>query len=429
MVDTEQLRRDFLNSAKRGTGESYLIIRDNPNVDFSRELIRVCVKDFAYDGQCEGNRASYLFDMITLSRKQENIKAAIIKRLDIEDRDTWTLVQLFDLAKTFAQHGANDARQAIYDRYLKNPILGSDWASYHQILELDGTLGLFYIAEAIGRSIEANPDDLIDDYIPDQFQKDNPDIDVMANLESAAISNSYIGLFLAKVKQAKVDQANYQREKPVFRNVVDEVLNFNGRGRLINRKWTNDELNLIADALTIEKNRKKLAKLLLPFFRNKFLGDFKIVLNFAKKYSSERNELGRNAINALCTIEDATVRQFAIKSMQIGKKPERFVGLLKANYKSGDDKLLTAIIENTTNEVAVERLTLDCLSIFENQKTPECRKPLEALYNKMTCGICRSDVVKVLLKNDVLSLKIKSEIPFDCNADTRLLSKDDHAAD
>jgi hypothetical protein len=418
-VDIELLKREFLNSAKRGTGEACIIIRNYPEIDFSKELRKVCLRNFSYDGQCESSRAPYLFDLISHSEKQEKIKVAIIKKLAVEERDTWSLVQLFDLAKIFAQQGEQDARDAIYNRYLNRPINGSDWAGYDQILELDGLEGLYYVAEKIGRTIETNPDGFVVDYIPDQFQKNNGD--VMDKLESAAATNHYIGFFLSKVKKANIDQANYKREIEVFSDAIEEVLKTKAKPYLINKKWNNAELDKISMQLMIEKDKSKQTKLLLPFNKNKFPGDARFILQLATKHPSERNELGRNAINALRNIESASVRDFAIERILTDSKPDRFTGILKLNYKNGDYKLLTNLVEKTDNADVIESLTIQYVSIFNHNKTSECREPLEALYNKMTCGIHRTDIVKILMDNGVLSVKIRDEIKYDCNSDTRQL--------
>ena len=59
MTDTANIKRQFRNSLKRGTGEAYLLLKDNPNIDFSNHIIQGALKIYAYDGQSEGNRAQY----------------------------------------------------------------------------------------------------------------------------------------------------------------------------------------------------------------------------------------------------------------------------------------------------------------------------------------------------------------------------------
>jgi len=82
------------------------------------------VTNFAYDGQSEGSRALYVSELITLSKQQDRIREVILSRLATEDKDTWALVQLFDLATFFAKQGDATAKQAIYKRFYKKIING-----------------------------------------------------------------------------------------------------------------------------------------------------------------------------------------------------------------------------------------------------------------------------------------------------------------
>ena len=170
MNDTTNFKRQFFNSLKRGTGEAYLIAKENPNIDFSSYIIKGALRNYAYDGQSEDSRAQYIFDLISLSNKKEKIRKSVLNGLATEQNDTWSLTHLFDLAKIYAEQGDNEARQAIYDRFLNHPINSSDWVGAFEILSLDGLQGLFYIAEKFGKMIDQNPDDWQDSHIINHYQ-------------------------------------------------------------------------------------------------------------------------------------------------------------------------------------------------------------------------------------------------------------------
>lgn len=68
MNDTTDIKRQFFNSLKLGTGEAYLIAKNNPHIDFSNQIIKGVLNIYAYDGQSEGNRAQYIFDTISTSK-------------------------------------------------------------------------------------------------------------------------------------------------------------------------------------------------------------------------------------------------------------------------------------------------------------------------------------------------------------------------
>lgn len=99
MRGNKKLKSQFLNSLKRGTGEAYLISKSNPNIDFSNQIIKGALNIFAYDGQCEGDRAQYIFDIISTSKQKNEIRKSCFKRSRNESDDTWNLTHLFALTK------------------------------------------------------------------------------------------------------------------------------------------------------------------------------------------------------------------------------------------------------------------------------------------------------------------------------------------
>ncbi len=95
--------------------------------------------------------------------------------------------------------------------------------------------------------------------------------------------------------------------------------------------------------------------------------------------------------------------------------------ILTSNYQSGDFKIFTEIATETNNEHKIENLAGIFTELFKINKTKECKDPLEVLYNKMNCGIHRNGIIEILIENEVLSDKIRNEIIFDSDLETRKL--------
>lgn len=422
MTDTNLIKLKFQSAIRRGTGETHLLIQSHPGIDFSGEIIKACVKNFAYDGQCEQSRDMYLFELINLSGKSGKIKKAILKALLKPQKDTWTRTQLFDLTKIFAQQNDAEARQALYNAFVNNSILGSEWAGTSEIMELDGIEGLKFIAEEFGKRLEKDPEDWQDDYDVNQFQKDNPEIDVWTELDIAAKQNRFIKIYIDEVRR-NTAQRN-EREKPpvpVYKDIVEEALLRPSRTWFLNRKLNGVQLNLIAQQLIVERTKNNREKLLRVFTRHKFPLDKEFLFNQACKDPVRNRRIVTLAIQALSLFKNKSIRQFALKQIAIDKHPTLFVELLKENYKQGDYKLLSTLIANSNNGTELEDLIIDIKDIYYVNESPECQEPLEALYDKHTCGICRKYIVEILKENNVLSERIKNEIRFDCNKHTREL--------
>lgn len=424
MNDTANIKRQFFDSLKRGTGEAYLIAKENPTIDFSTYIIKGALRNYAYDGQSESSRAKYIFDLYSLSDKKDKIRQAILNGIATEQEDTWSLTHLFDLAKLFAQQGDQEMRNAIYDRFCNNPIEGSDWVGFSEIIELDGFQGLIYIAEKFGKFIEQNPDDWQDDWIIKYFQEQNPDLKVTEALENLAEENKYIRIYLENIRRTKASQEDHKPKPKEYKDIIDEILNskpylsFKRRYNL-----TESEIKTIAQRFAEEKDIKVKEKLLFVFTFCKFPLDSDFILNLAQKKNDYKTRINEFAISALKFLQSEKIRQFGLDKIDKSKKKYQFVEILTSNYKTGDNKILTDIVQKSKSEHIIENLARSYVDIYKANKTIECKEPLEALYAKMNCGIHRNDIVRLLLENNVISEKIKNEITFDSDLETRKLIK------
>jgi hypothetical protein len=424
MTNTTDIKKRYFDSLKRGTGEAYLIAKENPIIDFSSYVIKGALRNYAYDGQSEPSRAQYIFDLYSLSDKKNKIRKAIINALATEQEDTWSLTHLFDLAKLFAQQGDQEMRQAIYDRFCNNPIEGSDWVGYSEILELDGLQGLIFIAEKFGKNIELNPDDWQDDWIIRSFQEENPDLDVTKILENHAKENQHIRSYLDNLKRTNASQEKHKSNQIKYKDIIDEVLNSNPfiLFRRI-RNLTDTEVNQIATRLIGETDRTNIEKLIRIFDFYKFPFNSQIILDFAKQKPTSKNSIVEYAINALKHLNSKDIRNFAMDKIHKSKNPIDYLVILVSNYQNGDNKLLSEIAIKAKNEHKIENLASIYVVIFKGNSTKECQEPLEALYNKMNCGLHRNYIVRLLIENKVLTEKLKKEIKYDSYLETRELTK------
>lgn len=426
MSDNKTIKQKFRNSIRRGTGEAHIIIQNNPTIDFSTDIIKASLTNYAYDGQSEGSRAIYISELIMLSKQQDKIRTAILLGLATEQKDTWALVQLFDLAAFFAKQGDKEARKTIYKRFFKKIINGSDWCGYDSIIQLDGLEGLKYIAATIGKSLEKNPNDWQDSSIINHFQEENPKIKVQQELEKASKENQFIKIYLDNIKQTEGSRGNHQ--KPVANinyRTITERINNKARRIPINpfeaKRITKADIKRLANDFLKEIDRQKLQKHLIVFNRVKYPYDYSPILDIVKSKNHKNDRLVEYAAGALKYFSGNDIRKFAIECLSVTKTPSDYLDLLVSNYKKGDYKLLTIIAKNCKNENAIHAIVYSYIKIYEANKTKECKEPLEAIYEKLTCGIHRKEIVKILMDNKVLSKQIREEIKYDSDDETRQL--------
>jgi len=214
MATTRNAKSAFSHAIKLGTGRAYLVAQAYPEVDFSPYIIQAALKNFAYDGQSEPNRAAYLYELYCLVPQQARIRRAVLRGLATERNDTWALTQLFRLTRLFAQQGDAAARKALYRQFLRNPIQGSDWAGADEIITLDGLAGLHYIARKYGQYLARHPNDWQDDGPIEFLQRQDPALNVWAELRQWADADADVWRYLRNVKNTLASQAYYQASRP-----------------------------------------------------------------------------------------------------------------------------------------------------------------------------------------------------------------------
>lgn len=424
MPATKTIRQKFKSSIRRGTGEAILLMQKYPALDFSKAIIKACLVNYAYDGQSEGSRTDYLLEMITCSKRKNKIRTAILKGLRKEKTNTWALEQLFELATYFAKKGDNEARGAIYKRFYHKIIPGSDWCGQQAIINLDGFEGLKYIAATFGKALAKDPDDLQDDLLISQFQDDNPLIKVRRDLEEAGRQNHYIKIYLDVIDQVETSRKEYVR--PVINYaLVTERINKKALmpiNTLSARELSLEDIKRLADDFLIETDPIKIERYMRVFDKVTYPYDYKPILEIAAGNNKENERLVEFASSVLKNFSGIDIRRLAVKRLTTSKEPQDYLDLLVSNYKKGDHKLLTEVVKNCKTEDSVHFIVYSLISIYTANKTPKCREPLEAIYQRLTCGIHREDIVKILIENNVLSKRISKEIRYDSVPEIRQLA-------
>ncbi|MFI4910996.1 MAG: hypothetical protein ACIAQZ_04960 [Sedimentisphaeraceae bacterium JB056] len=418
------VKQRFKSSIKRGTGEAYLLMMQYPNLDFSADIIRASLKNLSYDNQCE-SRAEYVWGLIKLAKQKNKIKQAILKGLAREQEKSYALYQLFDLAASFAVAGDSEAKKAVYKRYGHKAIKASEFYGENAIIKIDGLKGLLYVAHVNGKVFDKDPEMWDDSFTVDCFQKENPKIKVYDELKKAAKSDKHIKIYLDMILKHKFRRPRRRKSDCNYETIKKWILTrrFFYLSPSRAKELPENDIKKLADDFLKEKTRIMQAKYLGIFTTVKYPYDYRILLEHAKRPYSSKDMLVERAVDALGFFTGDDIRRFALKQIRISKRPEVYTNLLMENYKEGDGKRLYDIIERTRNPHKLHDLAHSCRDIYEKNKTKDCLKPLMALYDRINCGICREDIVKIMIENDVLPERIWEEIKYDSEEETRELAK------
>ncbi len=419
------IKVQFRSAIRRGTGEAYLILKDNPQIDFSKEILNAAVRNLAYDAQCEGSRDRYILELIGLSPQKEKIIDKILQALLHQKECTWGLYQMFDIASILASRGNENARQIVYKRFELNLKDGYKYCGEDAVIELDGMDGLKKVAELRGKMLAAYPEEWEDNSVISHFQELNPEMKVMTQLRNAAKTNIYIRHFLDAIAINTKERSKVTKPDISYR-AIKKRIERKTRPAIAFRhikNITESDLKKLAEDLLKETDREKQLTYLSLFSKTKFPEDYGPILNILKnaKKNNDRS-LIESCIDALQYFAGDDIRSYAIEMLKKATTPYIYMNLLVHNYRKGDHKLLQSFAHKYKNQHIIESIAKKYINIYSTNKTRECKQPLQAIYDKLNCGICRGWIMEIMAENKVISGKIKKEIRFDCNEDIRKLA-------
>ena len=424
------VRQRFKSAIKRGTGEAYLLMKAYPHIDFSCEIIKAALKNLSYDNQCE-SRDEYVFGLIERSPQKEKIRQVLFQVLATGESKDWDFYQLCNIVGRFAKQGEEEARKAIYQRYDSDPFGTWQTCDEEIIVELDGIKGLKRIAETQGKILQENGEVHITHWSATNLQERCPQINVLGELAKAAETNSYIKAYVDAIVDDKENRPKIKRE-PYSYETINKRIEQHQTVRVAD-KWKKElsqtDIHKLADDLLKQTERKKIAAYLPIFCTVKWPYDYQHLLKYAhyesmqhKKWRSKNwDMLVEKACDALKFFSGADIRELAMKKLNTVRFPREYMSLLVKNYKKGDAELLSKIIMRCKNDDEIHSIAFGVIEIYESNKTKECKEPLEAIYERINCGLHRKDIVQILIKNKVFSEKIKREIQFDSEEETRKL--------
>jgi len=425
MTDSANIKRQFFDSLKRGTGEPFFILKDNPTIDFSDLIIKGATNNYAYDRQSEDSRAFYINGLIKKSKQKDKIINAVLKELLKQKDDFYNLDQMCDLAVCFYKSGRKEAADALRKRFDKNSNKNYQFCGQGQLMEIDGLSGLLKVAEIVGEILYNDKDDNESCWRVDNFQKKNKSITVYAELEKAGKKNKYIKAYLTAIlKDKNTKTERHTKIKRWSYELVKEKIDLN-KFRMLSEERANElaaeEVKKLADEFIATKDKVKQEQYLRFFTYRKFPYDYKLLLKFASGKNSKGTRLVYHSVNALKFFKGNDIREFALQKIKTQKDPSDYLNLLVSNYKKGDYKLLIDVANKSDDYEYIHNIVFGFIDIYQANSTKECKQPLEIIYNKMNCGLHRKDIVNLLGENGVLSDKIFNELQFDSYEDVRKL--------
>ena len=419
------LRREFVRLSRLGRGGAFILFRENVQIDFTREIVDLCLKNHAYDAQCEGERSEYAMQFVRAlcavpRKKVISAVKAHLKNDEISSSWDWNFFQLCMVCAKISNEFDDSLGDILRKRYAEC----NDETVYRafpeaSLIVLDGFDGLLNIARRKGKLFRAHKNWWEDDFLFYDVPKMSAS-DVRRRLEIVAQTDENVRAYLdtvfatEKIKAENESKREQTEPKSVFEKVKKLLAESKRVSPLLAKKLSEDELLYFASAFQKEKTQKNrigYLRLFSPSTKIPYPLDFHdLLFALSPRKNSLYNEF---LVDSLSFFSAPEIRALAIRALESDEFADFYFILLKKNYREGDGKKIAQKLRSIKNVHRFHDATICARKIYKENPTADCLEPLRLIYEKTPCALCRSYVAELLEKSRVLPDEIKAELPFD----------------
>lgn len=437
----------FVSALHKGLGRALLHVRAVGLTDSEDSVVDACLNDRAFDPQCEGDRTSWLFQIIDASGAAARIAQRLIPELDQATSDFWDATQRCRIARELARRGHPEARTRLYACLRKWPDSMNVLAA-EEIIALDGADGLLHVADFLGTLLRDMPDFWVDDeplrcfddekgagsgrllldaasarlpnvavYLRhlDERHRENRAADITSpgggsvSLDNVQLSPSGLSPYATRMQRVSAGQIVHliETEDPQ-------------RSRFWFTDWgrhaSEEALSAVFRAMTTQSEPARLCKYLRVFSQRAMPAFDPVMLRYADHDNHDVREL---ANLALSNYAHPQVRRLAIERLEAGRALEGDLKLLKKNYNPGDATVVERTLHVPEDRDQLHRLTCDCVELFRSKPVSELAKVMRFVYEESPCSHCRCSAVKSLVETMTAPNWLLIECQYDSSEEIR----------
>lgn len=419
----------FVDNLQKGLGRTFNCINRNEKEEIKHDLLNACLHHLAYDPQCEGSRADWLFELITLTDDIEFYRQNIFQALP-NTTNFWDVEQLYDLIAIWANKGCEEARGLIYENFAKQEF-DESWLGGTNIIAIDGITGLLYVAEIVGKRLLKDDDLWEDDWLISVASERLGKEIVRETLEKQSLSNPNIKAYLDAVKNHHNNLAfNKKIRSKTKRNIIaldtvleriDTIKHYKALLKKFGKYAEEEEIERVFQQLIKETRREQLIRYLWIFRKRKLPRLDNRILELAK---TNDEELQLAAIAVLANNKDDSIRDLAIELLQKQTTSyNKVLELLINNYQPGDFKIIESILNTSSDDDFKHDLCWKLIEIANTQKTTELTAYYLWVYENTPCSSCRKRILKILIELKQAPKHILTECLKDCSSEIKELAK------
>lgn len=446
MPELNLTKLEFAAALKRGQGRALQYVRQHGLSEVGNLVLESCLKNPAYDRQCEGSRAAWLFQMFHEAEDYDRFSAAILSALSSlpSDADCYDLEHLCELAVLMAKAGDEAAASALRSRVLAQHL---NWPhslyGCQHLVALDGVPAVIALARRFGQLLIVEPGerppsvgyltddlDIFDAAAQELWRLAETDVDIKRYLDNEEI---YTARERESEKKSPEERRQEIRERARNELTLDGVLidasrevgEYPGRYMRFGRYATDDELKIVLQRL-IEETEEAVCLRLLWIFRRTPLPE--LHPKIWKLTDSKDDAVRYSAVEALAQSQDHRVGELGRSRLRSGAFTSRdsdTLDLFIRNYQPQDERLiLSALAPLSPDEDEAHSFGSSLLKICEENTACTSMDMLNWVYESTPCTVCRHSAVTQMAAIGGVPHEIVAECLDDADEDLRCLAKE-----
>ncbi len=440
-------RSQFSLALRSGHGRVVLHTLAHGCIGLEDLILDACFEDKRYDSQCEPDRGAWLAALLKLGDLTNEFLRRVRTMQPLPSaRNFWDSSQLCGILLALAAERSEDARTLLYSQFRRADDCANIFA-LEEIIELDGTQGLLFVAERLGEWAADHRATRYDDECLELYDSTCSQGEATRVLKEASRKNESIKRYLALVGGSQDDgasptsqsasdslpsrgESNFRvigplREDASVEQVIadiegaepDDDLRWPASWKYLHWGRSADPENLISVAhhLYRETDSGRIFRYLRVFERA-VLPAFDVrLLSYA--HSSDP-EVRSAAFQALAHYRSRRVRNLGFQFFDVGNFEDGSLKLLRENYEPGDWGLIRRGVFRATEAGDPHHIHRDLIDIIERSLT-DVAEPMLLVYERSLCGDCRRRALDLLLRFEVAPSWVLEEARHDASEEIR----------